>query len=204
MRFSFMKFLAAGLASVMPVVSFALSFSESADFPGSVYIDISRAQFIGALDPGLNVVQGALDGQCLIDDCNALASRQSTNNDTQDSFTFEVPEGFRVDAITVSTSESYGPTAFRPAVETKPATAPFGDFRYYIPLNGGTGNILSQPLAPGVHHFSVWGSTSEAAGLYQVNYAINFSLSAVPELSTLYQFAIGGALMLIFRRSSRA
>lgn len=150
----------------------ALDYIESMDFPGSSSFG-SGTVSVGTLDDGANSVAGSLSGSCVVGDCNGIDA-----GDSQDSWLFTVPAGYQVTSLTVSTSNTSGPSGFTATMSLRSPTATVISTTF-LALNGTTANLSTSPIPAGVYSLSVFGQGASAAGQFSLNWSVALAVQAV-------------------------
>lgn len=180
--------------------AFAVTVSETTDFPGSSsFPGVS----VGTLTPGANSISGSLSGTCAPGDCNGFGA-----GDTQDSFTFTVETGATLENLFVTTSNVSGPAGFSVTFALHvddPVTGPtlVFDNIFYLPLNSTSENLY-RFLDPGNYSASVFGQGADVAGTYSLDYSVGLNVSAVPVPAAVWLFGSGFlGLVGIARRKRR-
>ena len=183
----------AGLALTLAAASAqAVGFVEGTDFPNfSSFPGVS----VGSFGPGVHSVSGRIAGNCVVGDCNGPGG-----GDTQDSFSFTVAAGTLITQLTLASSAVTGPPGF--SVSLQLISQGGGVFANVgaLPINGQSGNLLSQPMGAGLYSLSVYGQGAAQAGAYSFPYGITFNPQAIPEPGTALLLALGGTALLVRRR----
>jgi hypothetical protein len=181
-------FLAAGFSSIP---AFAISVTESTDFPNSQSFGVSATR-LGLLDTGSNTVSGALAGNCLNEPPYGIGCNPSSGGgDSQDSFIVEVGSGYQIDSLFVTTSNVSGPDAFSASFGAYTSSFATVAADYFLPLGSTTSNLVLTAIGPGEYSLSMFGQTANAEGAYSLDYTIQMNVSAIPVPAAAWLFGSG-------------
>lgn len=183
------------VAMTMTHPVFALSVTETSDFPGGWSFN-SYARRLGVMDAGINTVSGALSGECsglpypgpggaYRYDCNSVIG-----TDSQDSFIVEVGAGYRLDSIFVSTSNAAAPNGFGVNFTIRDISTSLASYPS-LPLNSTSPNILLTSLGEGEYSISMWAGSATQTGSFSLDYSIELNVTSVPVPAAAWLFASG-------------
>ena len=140
----------------------AIHVVESGDFPN--FSGFGPGSFsVGALELGINSIEGELDGECTVDDCG-----DPSLGDSVDSFRAIVPPGTVISSIIVNTNHVIGPDGFTATIYGRSPTVQTVIPPTFVVLEGTSGNLLVQPIAEGEYSLNVYGQSSEEPGPFSL------------------------------------
>ena len=191
----------------------AVTVTESTDF-GLLYLDSTTGTFstvynssIGVLDIGANSVSGSLSGTCQGGFTGSVPCNLNMTDDNTDSFLIEIPDGYKLDTLFLTTSNASGPQDFNGGSAIISINTGFAS---YLSTGGGpvlnsttpeiinlitptlNANGISQ-IDAGVYGMGVTAGSATQEGAFSLDYMLEMNVAPVPIPAAAWLF--GSALL---------